>query len=175
MDYGTSSYRDSASFAGGARWAAFSALSTTAGGDLMTEAKRERIVVCIEDEQDMIDLTRLVLESHGYRVLGAFGGQEGLDLVRSVKPDVVLLDLMMPGLDGWEVYRRLKEDPYTADIPLVIVTAKAKKREEILEQFPKGVDAYIIKPFGPFELLAALNKILSDEQREGPIIMGAVD
>ncbi len=142
----------------------------------MVGPKGEKIVVCIEDEQDMIDLTRLVLESHGYRVLGAFGGEEGLELVRAVKPDVILLDLMMPGLDGWEVYRLIKSDPSTANIPLVVVTAKAQGRKEILEQFPQSVDAYVIKPFGPFELLAALNKVLGEEhQNKDPIIVGAPD
>ena len=70
-------------------------------------SKKKRIL-CIEDEAEMIDLTRLVLEREGFEVLGAVGGSEGLEIVHREKPDLVLLDLMMPDIDGWEVYRRMK-------------------------------------------------------------------
>ncbi|HLE03882.1 MAG TPA: response regulator, partial [Anaerolineales bacterium] len=89
-------------------------------------------VVCIEDEPEMIDLVRLILGRRGFEVVGANGGLEGLALVASEKPDLVLLDLMMPDMDGWEVYQRMKSDEALRDIPVVVVTAKAQSIDKVL-------------------------------------------
>ena len=94
-----------------------------------SQAKR---VVCIEDEPEMIDLVRLILGRKGFEVIGANGGVEGLEAVRREKPDLVLLDLMMPDMDGWEVYRRLKEDPLLAPVPVMVVTARAQDIDRVL-------------------------------------------
>jgi DNA-binding response OmpR family regulator len=117
-------------------------------------------VVCIEDEPEMIDLVRLILGRRGYDVIGANGGIEGLEIVRREKPDLILLDLMMPDMDGWEVYQQIKADAALKDIPVVVVTAKAQSIDKVLGLHIAKVDDYITKPFGPQELLESVDKIL---------------
>jgi DNA-binding response OmpR family regulator len=126
--------------------------------DMAGETKR---VVCIEDEPEMIDLVRLILGRKGYEVIGANGGIEGLDAVRRERPDIILLDLMMPDMDGWEVYQQIKADPALKQIPVVVVTAKAQSIDKVLGLHIAKVDDYITKPFGPQELLESIEKILS--------------
>ena len=116
--------------------------------------------VYIEDEPEMIDLVRLILAPKRYEVIGANGGREGLDLVRKNLPDVVLLDLMMPDMDGWDVYHQLKADENTRDIPVIIITAKAQNIDKVLALNIAKVDAYICKPFTPQELVESLDKVL---------------
>lgn len=124
---------------------------------MATEAKR---VVCIEDEPEMIDLVRLILGRKGFQVIGANGGIEGLETVRREEPDLVLLDLMMPDMDGWEVYQQMKADDTLRDIPVVVVTAKAQSIDKVLGLHIAKVDDYITKPFGPQELLESVEKII---------------
>jgi two-component system response regulator VicR len=121
------------------------------------EAKR---VVCIEDEPEMIDLVRLILSRKGFNVIGANGGIEGLETVRREHPDLVLLDLMMPDMDGWEVYQQMKADEGLRNIPVVVVTAKAQSIDKVLGLHIAKVDDYITKPFGPQELLESVEKII---------------
>ena len=124
---------------------------------MIDEPKR---VVCIEDEPEMIDLVRLILGRRGFTVIGANGGIEGLETVRRETPDLVLLDLMMPDMDGWEVYQQMKADGDLKDIPVVVVTAKAQSIDKVLGLHIAKVDDYITKPFGPQELLESVEKIL---------------
>jgi DNA-binding response OmpR family regulator len=118
-------------------------------------------ILCIEDEPEMIDLIRLILGRRGFDVHGASGGVEGLQKVRQEHPDLVLLDLMMPDLDGWEVYQQMKADEATRDIPVIVVTAKAQSIDKVLGLHIAKVDDYIAKPFSPQDLLASVDKILS--------------
>lgn len=118
-------------------------------------------VVCIEDEPAMIDLIRLILSRKGYSVQGATGGREGLELVQSSQPDIVLLDLMMPDMDGWEVYQKLKAHESTREIPVIVVTAKAQSIDKVLGLHIAKVDDYITKPFGPQDLIESIEKVLS--------------
>lgn len=120
----------------------------------------EMRVVCIEDEPEMIDLVRLILGRKGFEVIGANGGVDGLETVRREKPDLVLLDLMMPDMDGWEVYQQIKADEELRKIPVVVVTAKAQSIDKVLGLHIAKVDDYITKPFGPQELLESVEKIL---------------
>jgi two-component system response regulator VicR len=120
----------------------------------------KRRILCIEDEPEMIDLIRLILERKGFEVLGAIGGQEGLDAVRRERPDLVLLDLMMPDVDGWEVYRQMKADKALQDIPVVVVTAKAQSIDKVLGLHIAKVDDYVTKPFGPNDLLESVSRVL---------------
>jgi DNA-binding response OmpR family regulator len=122
-------------------------------------AKGKR-VVCIEDEPEMIDLVRLILGKRGFDVIGANGGIEGLETVRREKPDLVLLDLMMPDMDGWEVYQQIKADRSLEEIPVIVVTAKAQSIDKVLGLHIAKVDDYITKPFGPTELLESVEKNL---------------
>ena len=123
-------------------------------------ARVAKRVVCVEDEPEMIDLVRLILGRKGYEVIGANGGIEGLETVRRERPDLVLLDLMMPDMDGWEVYQQIKADPGLRDIPVIVVTAKAQSIDKVLGLHIAKVDDYITKPFGPQELLESVDKIL---------------
>ena len=122
-------------------------------------ADKKRILV-IEDEAEMIDLTRIVLEREGYEVIGAVGGTRGLELIKQEKPDLVLLDLMMPDIGGWEVYRQVKANSELADIPVIVVTAKAQSIDKVLGLQVAKVDDYITKPFGPKELLDSIRRVL---------------
>jgi two-component system response regulator VicR len=124
---------------------------------MTTEEKR---VVCIEDEPEMIDLVRLILGRKGFDVIGANGGIEGLETVRREKPDLILLDLMMPDMDGWEVYQQIKADAELRVIPVIVVTAKAQSIDKVLGLHIAKVDDYITKPFGPQELLESVEKII---------------
>lgn len=117
-------------------------------------------VVCIEDEPEMIDLVRLILGRKGFNVIGANGGVEGLEAVRRERPDLVLLDLMMPDMDGWEVYQQIKADAELREIPVIVVTAKAQSIDKVLGLHIAKVDDYISKPFGPQELLESVEKII---------------
>ncbi|RPI83048.1 MAG: response regulator [Chloroflexi bacterium] len=118
-------------------------------------------LVYVEDEQEMIDLVRLILARRGYEILGANGGREGLDLIRKEKPDLVLLDLMMPVMDGWDVYQQMKADTSTQHIPVIIITAKAQNIDKVLGLHIAKVDDYISKPFSPQELVDSVEKILA--------------
>ena len=120
-----------------------------------------KLILVIEDETAMIDLVRIILEKRGFRVVGASNGQEGLDQIREQNPDLVLLDLMMPEMGGWDVYHQLKADPKTKAIPVIIVTAKAASIDRVLGLHIAKVDDYVTKPFTPSELLASIDKVLS--------------
>src|SRR5215475_2419420 len=118
-------------------------------------------VVCIEDEPEMIDLIKLILSRDGFEVFGARGGMEGLQLVEDVQPKLVLLDLMMPDMDGWEVYQRLKANPNTRHIPVIVLTARAQSIDKVLGLHIAKVDDYITKPFGPNDLLKSVEKVIA--------------
>jgi len=117
-------------------------------------------VVYVEDEVELIDLVRLILGRKGYEVIGADGGREGLDTIRKELPDLVLLDLMMPDMDGWDVYQQMKGEPSTRSIPVIIVTAKAQNIDKVLGLHIARVDDYISKPFSPQELIESVEKVL---------------
>jgi two-component system response regulator VicR len=122
-------------------------------------------ILCIEDEPQMIDLIRLILGNEGYEVIGAEGGQEGLELMRQEKPDLILLDLMMPEMDGGDVFHRMKEEVELRDLPVIVVTAKAAPIDQVLWINVAKVDDYVTKPFGPRELVDSVQKVLSQYQQ----------
>ncbi len=125
-----------------------------------------RKVVCIEDELEMIELVKLILDRNKFEVTGAVGGQEGLDKISEIKPDLVLLDLMMPEMDGWEVYQKMKASEAMRDIPVIVVTAKAQSIDRVLGLHIARVDDYITKPFGPQELLDSVERVISTKKEE---------
>jgi two-component system response regulator VicR len=126
----------------------------------MTVKKR---ILCIEDEAEMIDLMRLILERKGFEFIAAEGGRQALEILQQVKPDLILLDLMMPGVDGWEVYRQVKANDQYKEIPVIVVTAKAQNIDKVLGLHIARVDDYITKPFGPQELLDSIYRALRIE------------
>lgn len=121
-------------------------------------------VVCVEDEPEMIDLFALILKRRGFEVIGANGGHEGLEVIKKQKPILILLDLMMPDMDGWEVYQQLKADEETKDIPVIVVTAKAQNIDKVLGLHIAKVDDYISKPFSPNELLESIDQVLARQK-----------
>ena len=129
----------------------------------MTDTK-PKCVVCVEDEPEMVDLIRLILSRKGFEVIGSDGGVDGLEVIKKVKPDLILLDLMMPDMDGWEVYQQVKADDDVKDTPVIVVTAKAQSIDKVLGLHIAKVDDYITKPFGPQELIASVTKILGLEK-----------
>ncbi|GAB4579627.1 MAG: hypothetical protein Fur0022_23650 [Anaerolineales bacterium] len=128
-------------------------------------AKNTRKIVCIEDEPEMIDLFKLILTRRGFEVVGANGGRQGLDLVREIKPALVLIDLMMPDMDGWEVYQNLKANEETQHIPVIVVTAKAQSIDRVLGLHIAKVNDYIAKPFSPSALLESIEQVLSQNEK----------
>ncbi len=125
-----------------------------------------RRVVCIEDEQDVIDLMRLIVERYGFEFIEARGGLKGLETVRRMKPDLVLLDLMMPGVDGWEVYDTLTSDAETKDIPIVIVTARALHDARVTQMRIANAENLVTKPFGPAQLIDTIERVLRSSSSE---------
>jgi DNA-binding response OmpR family regulator len=119
-----------------------------------------RTIVYIEDDPEMIDLVSLIVTKRGFKVIGAEGGRQGLDLVKSEKPTLVLLDLMMPDIDGWDVYQQLKSEEETKDIPVIIITAKAQSIDRVLGLHIAKVDDYISKPFRPQDLIDSIEHVL---------------
>lgn len=127
-------------------------------------AEKPKRLVYVEDEQEMIDLVRLILARRGFEVIGANGGREGLDAIRRTLPDLVLLDLMMPDMDGWDVYQQMKAEEPTRDTPVIVVTAKAQSIDKVLGLHIAKVDDYISKPFSPQELVESVEKVLARRQ-----------
>jgi len=117
-------------------------------------------IVYVEDEMEMIDLVKLILNRKGYEVIGAAGGREGLDIIRDIVPDLVLLDLMMPDIEGWDVYQQMRADEATKHIPVIVVTAKAQNIDKVLGLHIAKVNDYISKPFSPQDLVTSVEKVL---------------
>jgi two-component system, OmpR family, response regulator VicR len=129
------------------------------------EETNKKTILCIEDEEEMIDLIRLILTRRGFDVRGANGGKEGLEMIRQEHPDLILLDLMMPDMDGWEVYQQMKADDSTKNIPVIVVTAKAQSIDKVLGLHIAKVDDYIAKPFSPQELLSSVDNVLARQKQ----------
>ncbi|HJR51183.1 MAG TPA: response regulator [Gemmatimonadales bacterium] len=116
-------------------------------------------VLIVEDEPDIRDLLVFHLEREGYQVTTSRDGAEAVRLCRTAAPDLVLLDLMLPGMDGLEVCRRLRLDPATQAIPIVMLTARGDEVDRILG-LEMGADDYVVKPFSPRELVARIRAVL---------------
>lgn len=122
-------------------------------------------IVYFEDDNDMVELVRIILGREGYQVEGVAEGQAGINLTKQTLPDVILLDLMLPDMDGWEIYRELKKDKTTMEIPVIVVTAKAQSIDKVLGLDIAKVDDYISKPFRPNDLLERVNEVLAREDQ----------
>ena len=120
--------------------------------------KKPKIVV-IEDEVDILEVITYNLSKEGFDVCSALDGEEGLALIKKEVPDLVLLDLMLPGLDGIEICRKLKTDYSTRSIPIIMVTAKGEESDIVLG-LGMGADDYMVKPFRPRELMARIRSVL---------------
>jgi two-component system alkaline phosphatase synthesis response regulator PhoP len=118
----------------------------------------EKILIA-DDEPDILTILKCNLESEGYKVVTSNDGNEALNKVKSEKPDLVLLDVMMPKINGWEVCKKIKSDAQTSCIPVIILTAKAQSVDELMS-FECGADEYIPKPFDFPNILENIKKLL---------------
>jgi len=118
-----------------------------------------KLILVADDEPDIVNIVELILRSRGYRVIKANGGFEALDLAEEHLPDLILLDIMMPEMDGWEVLRLLQVDSRTAGIPVAMISAKEDNRAKIVSMQEGAVD-YLTKPFDSRELLEKVSAIL---------------
>jgi DNA-binding response OmpR family regulator len=124
----------------------------------MEENKKK--ILLVDDEVDIVTVIRLRLESSGYEVIVARDGKEALNTARSVRPDLIILDLMLPGMDGFHVARMLKYDAHYKDIPIIMLTAKAGE-ESRKTGAQVGADAYMNKPFEAEKLLSKIRELLT--------------
>jgi CheY-like chemotaxis protein len=125
--------------------------------------KQNPFILYIEDERPTLDLVCQVLKISGYsNIQGVTCGQEGLRLMRAHKPDLLLLDLMMPDVSGWEVYQAVKTDGALADIPVIVITAKIPNQGRVIIDGLPPADDYITKPFDMKRLLQTLQNLLPD-------------
>jgi len=122
-------------------------------------------ILVVDDEEDILELLKFNLSREGYQVLCAVSGEQALRLVRPENPDLIVLDLMLPGIDGLEVTRRLKNDPDTKNIPIVMLTAKGEEAD-IVTGLELGADDYITKPFSPRILVARIRAVLRRKIKE---------
>ncbi|TAN61965.1 response regulator [bacterium] len=122
---------------------------------------RKRLLI-VEDEKDMMEMLTFRLEAAGFEVIQAYDGREGLDKAYSQNPDLILLDLMLPGVDGYKVCRELKSDVKYKRIPIAILTARATEKEKRLG-LECGAEAYITKPFDPEALMNKIKEMLKEQ------------
>lgn len=117
-------------------------------------------ILIVEDDEDIAELVAFNLERLGWRTTMVHNGKEGLELIRSIRPDLVILDIMLPGMDGLSIYRAMKESGMTENIPALFLTARAQL-EDRLEGLKLGADDYMTKPFSPKELVLRVRNILA--------------
>ncbi|MCS6860592.1 MAG: response regulator [Abditibacteriales bacterium] len=115
-------------------------------------------ILAVDDERHIVRLVQVNLERAGYEVITAFDGVEALKKVHEEKPDLIVLDVMMPQMDGFETLKNLKANPATRDIPVIMLTAKAQDAD-VFRGWQSGVDCYLTKPFNPLELLTFVKRI----------------
>lgn len=118
-------------------------------------------ILIVEDEKSLLKLESILLKSKGYQVIGASSGTEALALVAQERPDLILLDVMLPGMDGFKVCARLKSSPETRDIPVVMVTARTKQ-DDIARGREVGADEYITKPFQSARVTSTIARLLGE-------------
>lgn len=126
---------------------------------------RERILV-VDDEEDILELLRYRLGQEGYRVLCASGGEEALLLIKREPPDLLVLDLMLPGMDGLEITRQIRKNRESADLPVIMLTAKGEEAD-VVAGLELGADDYVTKPFSPRILLARIRSVLKRRRLQG--------
>jgi two-component system response regulator VicR len=126
------------------------------------EYRLPKKIMIVDDEPDTVDLVKLVLETEGYETVVAYSGPEALNTIEVNKPDMILLDIMMPEMDGWTVRKQIVENEETKNIPIVMLTAKAQVIDKMIGMHVVGVADYIVKPFGYRQLLDGVKKVLGE-------------
>lgn len=123
-------------------------------------------ILAVDDERHIVRLVEVNLQRAGYQVVTAYDGREALEKVKAEEPDLIVLDVMMPYMDGFEVLKNLKADPVTAEIPVIMLTAKAQDAD-VFRGWQSGVDCYLTKPFNPMELLTFVKRIFDSTSGGG--------
>jgi DNA-binding response OmpR family regulator len=129
----------------------------------VADSSSKRHILCIEDEPETVELIRLILERRNFTVEAASSGEAGLRALLRSKPDLVLLDLMTPDMDGWDVYQKIKSNTDTGQIPVIVVTARAQSIDRAIGRELAKVDDYIVKPFSPKRLLDGVERIFQQK------------
>ena len=122
-------------------------------------SQRKRTILIVDDEEDVLDLLQLVFETSGFAVRRAATGKSAVSIAYEEPPDVVLLDVMMPEMDGWQVLRTLKGDERTRKVPVVMLSARAERRDKMIG-LQEGAEGYIAKPFSPAEVVREVQSFL---------------
>lgn len=123
-----------------------------------------KVILAVDDEEHILELLVYNLESNGFRVLTADSGEKGIEILRKEAVDLLLLDIMLPGIDGMEMLKRIRKDPDTAELPVIMLTAKSEEINKVLG-LEVGADDYISKPFGIYELVARVKAVLRRSER----------
>ncbi len=121
-------------------------------------------VLIVDDDREMVELIQLFLDNAGYQTVTAVSGEAALDIASRELPDLILLDIMMPKIDGWEVFRSIRNDPQTRDIPVAFITARTQNIDKMIGLTVMKADGYITKPFGKKELLEEVERILRSHE-----------
>jgi CheY-like chemotaxis protein len=124
---------------------------------------RKRTIMVVDDNSDIVAVIKTILEVKGFALQFAYSGQEAFNLLGEQKPDLIFLDILMPAIDGLEVLTRLKGNPDTASIPVILLTSKADYKD-VLEGYQTGANYYITKPFTKGQLLEGINLVLDGDQ-----------
>ncbi|MHB8797011.1 MAG: response regulator [Thermoanaerobaculia bacterium] len=122
-------------------------------------SQQKRTILIVDDEEDVLDLLQLVFETSGFAVRRASTGKSAVSSAWEQPPDVVLLDVMMPEMDGWQVLRTLKGDERTRNVPVVMLSARAERRDKMIG-LQEGAEGYIAKPFSPAEVVREVQSFL---------------
>lgn len=117
-------------------------------------------ILIVDDEKQLVSLVTLHMKMSGYESISASNGEEALAIIKSEKPDLIILDLMLPKIDGWEVCKRLRAESGVRDIPVIMLTARSETADK-LKGFECGADDYVTKPFSPRELVARVKRVLA--------------
>lgn len=125
-----------------------------------------RKILAVDDEKHIVKLVQVNLERQGYEVITANDGKEALQKVEEENPDLIVLDVMMPYMDGFEVLQNLRRNPSTRDIPVIMLTAKAQDAD-VFKGWQSGVDCYLTKPFNPMELISFVKRIFKSMEDDG--------
>ena len=133
-----------------------------------------KVILAIDDEEHILELLAYNLENNGFKVLTAGSGEEGLEILKKDKVDLILLDIMLPGIDGMEMLKRLRKNPDTADLPVIMLTAKSEEINKGLG-LEVGADDYISKPFGIYELMARVKAVLRRSERHASSALAKED
>jgi two-component system alkaline phosphatase synthesis response regulator PhoP len=136
------------------------------GGNRYGGSRRPKRILAVDDERHIVRLVQVNLERAGYTVVTAFDGREALEKVESEQPDLVVLDVMMPYMDGFEVLQTLRKNQSTLNLPVIMLTAKAQDAD-VFRSWQSGVDCYLIKPFNPLELISFVRRLLDKDDDGG--------